>query len=179
MEMGNLLSQQGSPSPRFVIAQVVLRVLAVLSTVVSVYVMANSSDSITMFGVTFFAKYYYSSAFRFLLVADAVVCSLVLFSLIGVYILLKKKPNPNSWFVLFLHDLVVMVLMISACGAASAIGYVALHGQMETAWLRICDRVGRFCRKVGVSLGLSYMAFLCLFALTIISCHKLKTHVRP
>jgi len=72
-----------------------------------------------------------------------------------------------------------MVLMISACGAASAIGYVALRGQMETAWLKVCDRVGRFCRKVGVSLGLSYVAFLCLFALTIMSYYKLKSQVRP
>lgn len=66
-----------------------------------------------------------------------------------------------------------MVLMISGCSAASAVGYVGRYGEEKIGWLSVCNRVAKFCNRVLVSVVLSYLAFFCYFALSITSAHKL------
>lgn len=66
-----------------------------------------------------------------------------------------------------------MVLMISGCAAATAIGYVGRHGEEQMAWHSLCGYVGKFCNKMMVAMALSYMTFLAYLALTIISAHGL------
>ncbi|XP_021762415.1 CASP-like protein 1F2 [Chenopodium quinoa] len=160
-------------SHRFMVAQFVLRGLVVVSTVIAIAVMASSEESISILGIEFVARYNGSSAFKFLMGVDVVVGALALFSMIGVYFAFRKPSNFVHLYYMFLHDLILMVLTISACGAATAIGYVALNGQQQTLWLKVCDRVGNFCLKNGISVAFSYAAFLCLFALTIMSSYKL------
>lgn len=66
-----------------------------------------------------------------------------------------------------------MVLMISGCSAASAVGYVGQYGEEKIGWLSVCNRVAKFCNRVMVSVVLSYLACFCYFALSITSAHKL------
>ncbi|KAH9602475.1 hypothetical protein KSS87_007978 [Heliosperma pusillum] len=165
------------PLPRwFTVTQVVLRVLAILCTIASIVVMVTSGTSVLLYGVMRMnARYYYSAAYKFLLGVDAAVCGLVSLSLLfALYVIYKKQSNNRGyWYYLFLHDLVVMTVLISACGAASSIGYVGIYGQTETFWTKICNNVGKFCVKVAISVGFSYAAFLCLFVLTIVSSYIL------
>ncbi|XP_074284228.1 CASP-like protein 1F2 [Silene latifolia] len=144
--------------------------------------MVTSGTSVSLYGVMKIkARYYYSSAFKFLLGVDAAVCALVLLSLlVALYVLYKKQSNRAYWYYLFLHDLILMTVLISACGAASSIGYVGVYGQPETFWIKICNNAGKFCTYVGISVGFSYAAFLCLFALIIVSSYMLmKPSLKP
>ncbi|PKI65510.1 CASP-like protein 1F2 [Punica granatum] len=161
------------PQASFFVAQSMLRALAAASTLVALSVMVTSKQTVVIFGMRFEAHYNYSSAFRFLLGVDAVVCGFSLMSLVFLCCLRRPGSNFRHYFFLFLHDLVIMVLMISGCSAASAVGYVGRYGEEKMGWLAVCNRVAKFCNRTLVSVVLSYLAFFCYFALSITSARKL------
>ncbi|KAK3039125.1 hypothetical protein RJ639_028871 [Escallonia herrerae] len=164
-----------SSQRRFFKAQLALRVLAIAFTSAAIIMMVKSKESVSILGTVLQARYTYSSAFRFKLGADAVVCTLSLFSLIPLYVFSRPKSDPRNYFYLLLPDLIFMVLMISGCAAATAIGYVGHHGQSQTGWMPICGQVNNFCDKVMLSIVSSYLAFLCFLVLTIMAAYKLKS----
>ncbi|XVF57715.1 hypothetical protein PTKIN_Ptkin07bG0004900 [Pterospermum kingtungense] len=155
----------------FFIAQIMLRAFAAGLTLVAVCVMATSSQSVTVLGITIKAQYSDSSATRFLLVSDAIVCAFSVISVISVYCLSRSESNPRNSY-LFLHDMVIMVLAISGCAAATAVGYISRYGEEKMGWFAVCDRVGKFCTQMTISLVLSYLAFFCYFALAVMSSNK-------
>ncbi|KAI6700879.1 hypothetical protein NL676_015203 [Syzygium grande] len=161
---------------RFLIAQAALRVLAFAAASTALAVMITSDESIVLFGIKFRAYYSYASAFRFLLGADAVVCGFSLLSLVLLRLVSRSGSNPRNYIFLFLHDLAITVLMISACAAGTAIGYVGRHGEEKMGWVGLCNRVTKFCNQVMVSVVFSYLAFFCYLALTITSANKLSSH---
>ncbi|CAK9175164.1 unnamed protein product [Ilex paraguariensis] len=165
-----------SPPPRgFFMAQIGLRILAIAFTLAAICIIVTSAQTVTIFGIDMRASYTYSSAFRFKVGADAVVCACSLLSLIVVCVMNRPKSNTQNYFYTLLHDMVMMVLAISGCAAATAIGYVGRYGQSQTGWIAICDRVGKFCDKVTLSVSLSYLAVFCLLMLTIMDAYKLKS----
>ncbi|XP_021681598.2 CASP-like protein 1F2 [Hevea brasiliensis] len=165
------------PNRSFFIAHVMFRVLAIAFTVASISVLVTSGQDVLVFGIRTMARYSYSSAFKFLVVADAVVCGFSGLSLILVCLRSRSAAAAQfmNSFYLFLHDMVMMVLLISGCSAATAIGYVSRYGAKEMNWVAVCDYVGKFCNQVLASLVLSYLAFFCYLALTAFSAHKLMT----
>lgn len=68
---------------------------------------------------------------------------------------------------------VMAVLMMSACAAATAVGYVGQYGESHVGWLPICERVPKFCKRNMVALFLSYLAFFAYLGLTILMAYKL------
>lgn len=70
---------------------------------------------------------------------------------------------------------VIVVLMISGCAAATAIGYVGKYGEEKMGWIALCDHVSKFCNRTLVSLLLSYVAFFCYMGLTIMTACKLTS----
>uniref|UniRef100_A0A7C9DM27 CASP-like protein n=1 Tax=Opuntia streptacantha TaxID=393608 RepID=A0A7C9DM27_OPUST len=156
-------------SQGFFVAQVMLRCLAAMLALAGVLVMLKSGQSTTVFGIEFQARYRYSSAFRFLLGVDIAICVFCVISLISICTFYGPKSNTKSYFSLFLHDLIAVVLLMSGCAAATAIGYVGRYGQDQTGWTKICDNVHKFCDFVMVSIALSYLSFICLFILTVMA----------
>jgi uncharacterized protein (TIGR01569 family) len=69
----------------------------------------------------------------------------------------------------------MMVLMISGCAAATGVAYIGSFGEEKIGWGAMCDRVGKFCSRMMVSVALSYFAFIAYLALTIISASKLRS----
>lgn len=72
----------------------------------------------------------------------------------------------TSFSVLYLQ--VIMVLAISGCAAATAVGYISRYGEEKMGWFAVCNRVGKFCTQMTLSLVLSYLAFFSYFALAVI-----------
>ena len=68
-----------------------------------------------------------------------------------------------------------MVLSMSACAAAIAIGYVGQYGQEKATWYSVCENVKMFCNNALASIVLSIFGFLCLFILTIMAALNLKS----
>ncbi|XP_047955612.1 CASP-like protein 1F2 [Salvia hispanica] len=157
-------------------AELALRVLVIAFSIAGAVTMLTSNQTVSLFGITVNATYTYSSSFKYKVVADSVICGLTLLSLIIVISLNRPKSNPKNYFYLLLHDMVSLVVLVSGCSAATAIGFVGRFGQSETGWIPICDQVERFCDKVMASIIMSFVAATCLFLLTLMSAYKLKSH---
>ncbi|KAK9271600.1 hypothetical protein L1049_001962 [Liquidambar formosana] len=164
------------PQKRFFITQVTLRSLAFAFTLVAVCVMVTSGQTVFAYGIPFDAQYKYASALRFLVVVDAVACALSLLSLVFVCVFGRSASNPRNYFFVFLHDIVIMVLVISGCAAATAIGYVGRYGQPRMGWMAICSYASNFCDRTVISVVFSFMAFLSFLALTVTPATVLYSH---
>ncbi|KAF8378052.1 hypothetical protein HHK36_029386 [Tetracentron sinense] len=168
----------------FFIAQISLRILAVVATFAATWIMVTSKQSKEIFGIKFAAKYSYSSAFQFFAGANAAACVFSLLSLVLVSVLSLKGSRPGSYFFLLLHDMflelktcfsffqILMVLLMAGCAAATAIGFVGLYGNNHTGWMAICNEFGKFCNRLTVSVAFSYLSFLIFFILTVMSANK-------
>ncbi|OMO85501.1 hypothetical protein CCACVL1_10151 [Corchorus capsularis] len=165
-------SMSNSSKTSFFTAQIMLRVFAAVFTLAAICVMVKTSQTIVILGFSIKAHYTDSSAMRFLLVSDSLVCAFSVLSVIFVYRLSRSGSNLNSCFYLFLHDMVIMVLAISGCAAATTVGYISKYGQEKSGWMAICDRVAKFCNQMMIAMVLSYLAFFSYFALAIMSTNK-------
>ncbi|KAK3042521.1 hypothetical protein RJ639_000245 [Escallonia herrerae] len=153
-------------------AQVCLRLLALGATLAAACIMITSKQSVVVFGINIDARYSYSPAFKFLVLANLIACAFSLISLIIVPILARKGSHPASYFYMFLHDLVLMTLLMAGGAAATAIGYVGRYGNSHTGWMAICDNFGKFCDRVTVSVLLSFFGFVLYLFLVIISANR-------
>ncbi|GMI68303.1 hypothetical protein HRI_000499600 [Hibiscus trionum] len=158
----------------FFMAQTLVRFFAAVFTLAAICVMATSSQTIVLFGFTIKAHYSNSSSMRFLFVSDAIVSASSLLSLIFVYHLRRSGSGSSTKniFFLFLHDMVIMVLAISGCAAATAAGYIGRYGEEKMGWMAVCNRVGIFCNHMMIAMVLSYLAFFSYFALTVMSSNR-------
>ncbi|MBA0829221.1 hypothetical protein Goarm_013839 [Gossypium armourianum] len=93
-------------------AQIMLRVFAAAFTLAAICVMTTSSQSFTLLGFTIKAHYSDSSAMRFLLVTDAIVCAFSVLSVLFVYRLSRSGSDMKYCFYLFLHDMVSKLLVL-------------------------------------------------------------------
>ncbi|XP_052189433.1 CASP-like protein 1F2 [Diospyros lotus] len=163
----------------FEVVQVVLRLLAVVLSAAAIAIMLKSRQSILIFGIEFDARYNYSSAFKFLVGVDVAACFCSVLSLILVLLSSSSESKKTNYFSVFLHDLVITLLVMAGCAAATAIGMVGQYGQNASGWMPICDRVGKFCHKATASVALSFTVLFCYLALTVTSVCKLKSSPTP
>ncbi|KAL6143057.1 hypothetical protein ACLB2K_053755 [Fragaria x ananassa] len=160
----------------FLMAQAGIRILVVAFTLIAISVTVTNRQSVVIFGMNFQAHYTYSSALKFLVAADAVLCSFSAVSLVFIYSL-SRSGSTNSplkkYFFLFLLDTVMMVLIIAGCAAATAIGYVGKYGEEHMTWQATCGYVSKFCNRMSISLAFSYLAFVASLLLNFMSAHAL------
>ncbi|KAJ6691248.1 CASP-LIKE PROTEIN 1F2 [Salix koriyanagi] len=171
-------SQQGMSTPSqpqrmFFMAQITLRILAIVFTVAAIPIMVTAKEPLSFIGLSIEPSYSQSSAMKFLLGADAIVCAFSVLSLLFVWTLSRSASPTTNYFFLILHDMVMMVLMISGCSAGTAVGYLSKYGQRESFWNPFCNYVTKFCHQMLISTVLSYLAFFCYLALNILTAYKL------
>ncbi|XVF08631.1 hypothetical protein REPUB_Repub07fG0019500 [Reevesia pubescens] len=158
-------------------AQIFLRIVAIATAFAATCVMVTSKETVVVFGLTFDARYSYSSAFKFFAFANAFACGFTLLSLLFLFFFGFHGLTHTNYFVLFLHDLFMMSLVLSGVAAGTAIGYVGRYGDSHAGWMQICDRLNKFCHNVTTSMILSYLSVVCLLVLTIISASKSR-HIK-
>ncbi|BFG27176.1 hypothetical protein CerSpe_134500 [Prunus speciosa] len=175
-----MTSSSGLPmsSPRqqrmsLLLAQATLRISAIVFTLIAISVIVTNTQSVIVFGIKFEAHYTYSTAFKFLVGANAVVCASSALSLIFLSLFLSRsvpqQQQLKNYFFLLLHDVVMMVLIISGCAAATAIGYVGRYGEKKLTWQPTCGYVSKYCNRMSISLAFSYLAFFAYLLLTFTS----------
>ncbi|XP_038709927.1 CASP-like protein 1F1 [Tripterygium wilfordii] len=150
-------------------AQVCLRILTIATTLAATWLVFTDKQTIEIFGLKMDARYSYSPAFKFFAYANVIACVFSALSLLTFFIICRQGSKPNSHFFLFLHDLLMMAMVLAGCAAATAIGYVGQFGNSHIGWLAICDHFGKFCHKLICSIALSFVSVLSLLALTIMS----------
>ncbi|KAJ4974846.1 hypothetical protein NE237_008020 [Protea cynaroides] len=133
----------------------------------------TSRQTIEVFGISFAASYSDEPTYRFFAYANVVACVFSLLSL-AIFFFLRRLGND---FIPFLHDLLIMSLLLAACAAATAIGEIGIHGNNHTTWMPICNRVPKFCHRVKSAIIFSYLALVMYLILTILS--ALRAQPRP
>ncbi|KAM6570402.1 hypothetical protein CsatB_018387 [Cannabis sativa] len=153
-------------------AQICLRILAFATTLAATWTILTSKQTILIIGMSFSARYSYSPALKFLALANGIACAFSAISFVFVVFLRRTFFNPANYFFLFLHDLVMLLLVLAGCAAATAIGYVGEYGNSHSGWSPICDHFHKYCKRVTASLAVSYFSVLFFLMLTIISASK-------
>ncbi|KAJ4766457.1 CASP-like protein [Rhynchospora pubera] len=121
------------------------------------------------------AKFNYSPAFIYLLVALAVTCLYSIITILSSCALMSKPaPAAKILFTLILTDTLMVGILSSATGTAGAIAYVGLKGNSHTNWNKICNNYGKFCRHIGSSTGVSLFASIILVVLVLVSAYSLS-----
>ncbi|XP_065874851.1 CASP-like protein 1F2 [Euphorbia lathyris] len=156
----------------FIGAQIFLRISTFVATLASAWIIITNKQTIEIGVFTMDAKYNYSPTSKFLAYANIIVCVLSLFSLFFLCFIGRYGWSPARFFFLFLHDMVMMSLILAGCSAATAIGYLGKYGNAHSGWMPVCDHFEKFCKRGTVSLALSYLAFAFLITLTVTSASK-------
>ncbi|GAB4860369.1 hypothetical protein Ancab_035527 [Ancistrocladus abbreviatus] len=151
-------------------AQIILRLLVVVASVIAAWLMLTAKQNIIIYDMSMAAKYSYVPAFKFEGFINIVGAVFGILSLSFNLVACRKSSNPSSnHFILFIHDLVIMSLLLGGSAAASAIGYVGKYGTEQAGWLPICDHFGKFCNRVTASVMLSFASTALFLCLTVIS----------
>ncbi|XP_061352403.1 CASP-like protein 1F2 [Gastrolobium bilobum] len=151
----------------------ILRILAIALSAASIAVTTTNKETVVLFTMLFDARFYYSSSLKFFVAANAVVCALSVVTLIMNFLLGKQASQRKEYYLfLFIHDILMTVLLMAGCAAATAIGYVGQFGEDHMGWLPMCDHVRKFCTTNLISVVLSYLAFFAYLGLNILTAHR-------
>ncbi|KAI3455088.1 hypothetical protein Pfo_011751 [Paulownia fortunei] len=156
----------------FFVTQISLRVLAAAVTLAATWIVLTNNQTALVFGIQVDARYSYSPAFKFFAYANLIACAFTVLSLFLAFILGNKAVDPTYYFYMFLHDLIMTVLLMAGCAAATAVGYVGKYGNSHTGWAAICGYFAKFCNRATAASLLSYFGFFFYLILTVISANN-------
>ncbi|KAL6576236.1 hypothetical protein OROHE_000017 [Orobanche hederae] len=154
------------------VTQMSLRVFATAATLAATWIMLSIKQTSLVFGIEFEARYSYSPAFKFFAYANLLSCISTFLSLFIAFILGRKTVDPTYYFYMFLHDLIMTVLLMAGCAAATAVGYVGKYGNSHSGWMAVCGYFAKFCNRAEAASLLSYLGFFSYLILTVISANK-------
>ncbi|XP_075500460.1 CASP-like protein 1F1 [Primulina tabacum] len=156
----------------FFLTQISLRILAFAASLAAAWMMLTNKQNALVYGIWVTASYSYSSAFKFFAYANLIACAFSVVSLFLASIFRYTAINPTSYFAMFIHDLIITVLLMAGCAAATAIGFVGKYGVSQAGWLPLCDHFPPFCNRGSAATMLSYASVFLYMVLTIISANK-------
>ncbi|KAK4351132.1 hypothetical protein RND71_030445 [Anisodus tanguticus] len=155
-------------------AQILLRILATTFTLTAACLVFTSDETVNVFTIEMEARYSYSPALKFFTYANIIGCAFSVFSLFLASIYGRMGIHPSKYFYLFIHDMIMMALLLAGCAAATTIGYVAKYGESHSGWMPICDSVRKFCHKIIASIAFSYFGVIFYVCLAIISANQYR-----
>ncbi|CAH8391779.1 unnamed protein product [Eruca vesicaria subsp. sativa] len=146
--------------------QLAMRVLTIGAALASMALMITNREVASVYGIAFEAKYSDSSAFRYLVDAYIAIAAVTVFTLAWACLAVRSG---GLIFALFFVDLLTTLTAISAFSASMSEGFIGKYGNTHAGWLPICGYVHNYCNRVTLSLALSFVCFLLLFVLTILT----------
>ncbi|KAK1380213.1 hypothetical protein POM88_026957 [Heracleum sosnowskyi] len=175
----------------YAVAEVVLRVLYFVFSLAALLILLTSKQTIVYWisGISVppqqvtstatFTKY--SPTFRYFMVAVAASSLYSLVTTILAFINLFNKGFSRSRDLLTqlitTMDVVMLGIVGSASGAASAVTYIGLRGNYNLDWDAICDSYDTFCFHIGFSVISSLLASLVLIILISFSVSSLTNRL--
>ncbi|KAK9146842.1 hypothetical protein Sjap_006745 [Stephania japonica] len=186
MANGSRESRAVANENRLSSSEVLLRMLAVVTTLVAIIVAAISKQEKTVqmvvipnlppLDVEAVAKWQYSSAFVFFFISNIIA---LVYAIVSMIVTLRNRGKSNGLgLAILLLDLVMAALLFSSNGAAAAIGILGYKGNSHVKWNKVCNVFGKFCAHVAGSIVVSLLgslAFLLLVALATISLYRIKS----
>ncbi|KAL6494409.1 hypothetical protein OROGR_031209 [Orobanche gracilis] len=166
-----------SPPPKtrkyYYQTQITFRVLAIAVTLAAAWVMMSSKETTVVYGIQADARYSYAPAFKFLAVANLIALAFTVVSALLALVLRKVALSPAHFYIFFLHDLMITLLLMSACAASTAVAYIGKYGNDHIGWMAICDHFAKFCNRIQAAIILTYLGFALYLVLTLVSVNKL------
>ena len=161
---------------------VALRVFILAATLVAAVVMGldrqtatvqvTIADTLPPLQVPVTAKWSYSSAFVYFVVANAMAC---VFSAVA----LAACRSRSAVVPLMVGDLVVQALLFSAVGAAAEFGILGERGNSHVRWGKVCHVYSSFCERAMAAVIVSLIAAfanLVHLMFAILDVHKNSTY---
>ncbi|KAL6552403.1 hypothetical protein OROHE_007767 [Orobanche hederae] len=166
-----------SPPPRtrkyYYTTQITFRVLAVAVTLAAAWLMMSNKENTVVYGIQADARYSYAPAFKFLAVANLIALAFSVVSALLALVLGKVALSPAHFYIFFLHDLMITLLLMAACAASSVVAYIGKYGYDHIGWMAICDYFAKFCNRSQAAIILTYLGFALYLLLTLVSANKL------
>ncbi|KAJ1427266.1 Casparian strip membrane protein [Sesbania bispinosa] len=129
-------------------------------------------DTLPPFNVPVTAKWHYLSAFVYFMVANAIACTYGALSLfLG---LINRGKGKGLWRLMIIIDALMVALLFSGNGAATAVGVLGFQGNSHVQWNKVCNVFDKFCHQVAASVLLSLLgsvAFLLLVMIPLLRLH--------
>ncbi|XP_004506615.1 CASP-like protein 1C1 [Cicer arietinum] len=147
------------------ICLILLRLLAFVATLSAVIVMVSSHERVSLFTVSFEAKYTNSPALKYFVIANSIVT-------VYGFLVLFLPSESLLWRFVVVVDMVLTMLLISSISAALAIAQVAKKGNNYAAWLPICDSVSKFCNHMTGALIASVIGVIIYMILLLYSIYS-------
>lgn len=143
-----------------------LRLLALGSTVSAAIVMATSREEARFFTLSFEAKYTHTPSFKYFVIANAVA------SVYG-FLVLFLPAESLLWRLVLCFDVIMTMLLTSSIAAALAVAQIGKNGNSYAGWLPICDQVPNYCSQVTGALAMGLLGLLVYLLLLLYSLHSL------
>ncbi|KAL5739995.1 hypothetical protein ACOSP7_028877 [Xanthoceras sorbifolium] len=156
----------------------ILRLGAVISTLVAASTMGTSDETLPFFTqfFQFEASYDDLPTFMFFIIAMAIVGGYLVLSLPFSIVSIIRPHAAGPRLLLLILDTVALTLTTAAASAAAAIVYLAHNGNANTNWLAICQQFGDFCQKVSGAVVASFIGVLIFMILVVLSSLALRKH---
>ncbi|KAG6738912.1 hypothetical protein NC652_041567 [Populus alba x Populus x berolinensis] len=146
-----------------------LRLIAVGATLAAVIIMATSHEKGTFFAVSYEAKYTDTPAFKYFVIANAIVT-------VYGFLVLFHPPGSPLWRLVLALDLVFTMLLVSSISAALAVAQVGKNGNSRAGWLPVCGQVTKYCNQVT---GALVAGLIALITYIILLLHSIYTFLNP
>ncbi|TYH88120.1 hypothetical protein ES332_D01G165800v1 [Gossypium tomentosum] len=160
----------------FGIADFLLRLGAIISTIAAAATMGTSDETLPLFTqfFQFEASFDDLPTFLYFVIAMALVGGYLLLSLPFSIVTIVRPIAVAPRLLLFILDTVTLTFATAASGAAAAIVYLAETGNPNTNWLAICDQFEDFCSTVSGAVVASFVTVVVFVVLVILSDFALK-----
>ncbi|KAG4162645.1 hypothetical protein ERO13_D01G127100v2 [Gossypium hirsutum] len=160
----------------FGIADFLLRLGAIISTIAAAATMGTSDETLPLFTqfFQFEASFDDLPTFLYFVIAMALVGGYLLLSLPFSIVTIVRPIAVAPRLLLFILDTVTLTFATAASGAAAAIVYLAETGNPNTNWLAICDQFEDFCSTVSGAVVASFVTVVVFVVLVILSGFALK-----
>lgn len=115
---------------------------------------------------------------RYFVVTNSIACSYGAISLIIVLANRGKRTGVLATTILIL-DILMLALLASGIGAASAVGVLGYNGNKHVHWEKVCHVFGKFCHQVSGAIVVSLLgslAYLFLLVLAALDLHKKNSY---
>ncbi|XP_042463966.1 CASP-like protein 1D1 [Zingiber officinale] len=151
-----------------------LRLLLFVATLVPLVVTVTSKQTKYIYTFKTVAKFNYSSALIYFVVACSVTCLYSVLTLILSASSMTKPYQPTKLLLFFAAmDALMGGIMASATGAVASIAYIALRGNSHVLWMKVCNQFDKFCTSIGSSVSISLIAAIILVLLVLLSTYSL------
>ncbi|CAI9754032.1 unnamed protein product [Fraxinus pennsylvanica] len=137
-------------------SQILLRVLAIACTLAATWLVITSERGFRDRGQC-----------TFIALANIIACAFSVLSLFIIFLLGYKAVDSRNYFIIFLYDLILTMLLMAGCAAATVIGYLGKYGEGHTGWTGIRDHFAKYCKRITLSVVLSFFSVVFYLLLTV------------